>query len=122
MCRTKKPSHRPKTKCKPHISEHNAINILHNIRSVHREQPELSNSQLLELTLVGVGLDDVDMDVGLFSNCFRIISVLLPWYKCVLVCILQMSAGMITNYAHTRTWALRVPATIRTRRTDNHTY
>ena len=88
----------------------------------HREQPELSNSQLLKLMLVGVGLDDVDIDVGLFTNCFRITSALLPWYECVLGCILQMSAGMITKYAHTRTWPLRVPATFRTRCIDNHRY
>ena len=77
MCRTKKPSHRPKTKCKPHISEHNAINILHNIRSVHREQPELSNSQLLELTLVGVGLDDVDIHVGFMLVSFTLVCLII---------------------------------------------
>ena len=78
---------------------------MHDRRSAHREQPELSNSQLLKLTLVSVVLDDididvVDIDVGLFTNCFRIISVLLPWYKYVLVCILQMNAGMITMPTH----------------------
>ena len=68
--------------------------MLNEIPSAHREQPELSNSQLLKLMLVCF----YDYLILTCTNRFGIITAILSWYTFVRPYISQMSVETMHIY------------------------